>query len=191
MPKDRYNENAYLHSNPAASTSHNHRGGHFLSQDVAAFDAAFFHIPPAEAQAMDPQQRILLETTYDAFQTCGTTLESVRGSNTAVYIATFSSDYDRSIQKDIGDVPKYHTTGTGEAIAANRISHAFDLKGPSVALDTGCSGGLVAVHYACQSLITGEVATAIAGGVNLILNPDRMIGMSNLGYADCSHVTGK
>lgn len=130
---------------------------------------------------MDPQQRILLETTYDAFQSCGSTLESVRGSNTAVYIATFSSDYDRIIQKDTDDIPRYHTTGTGEAIAANRISYAFDLRGPSVALDTGCSGSLVAVHHACQSLITGEVETAIAGGVNLILNPDRMIGMANLG----------
>ncbi|KAL8872020.1 MAG: hypothetical protein Q9174_002276 [Haloplaca sp. 1 TL-2023] len=191
VPTDRYNEEAYLHSRPDAPKTHNHRGGHFLSQDIAAFDAWFFHIPPAEAQAMDPQQRILLETTYDAFQSCGSTLESMRGSNTGVYIATFSSDYDRNLQKDIDDVPKYHTTGTGEAIAANRISHAFDLKGPSVAFDTGCSGSLVAIHYACQSLITGDVETAIAGGVNLILNPDRMIGMSNLGYAGCGCIDGR
>lgn len=181
VPTDRYNESAYLHPKADAPATHNHRGGHFLSQNLAAFDASFFQIPPAEAQAMDPQQRILLETTYDAFQSCGSTLESVRGSNTAVYIATFSSDYDRIIQKDTDDIPRYHTTGTGEAIAANRISYAFDLRGPSVALDTGCSGSLVAVHHACQSLITGEVETAIAGGVNLILNPDRMIGMANLG----------
>ncbi|KAI4264768.1 MAG: hypothetical protein L6R42_000140 [Xanthoria sp. 1 TBL-2021] len=184
VPTDRYNESAYLHPKADAPATHNHCGGNFLSQDIAAFDAAFFQIPPAEAQAMDPQQRILLETTYDALQSSGSTLESVRGSNTAVYIATFSSDYDRNIQKDTDDIPKYHTTGTGEAIAANRLSYAFDLKGPSVALDTGCSGSLVAVHYACQSLITGEVEAAIAGGVNLILNPDRMIGMANLGYAD-------
>ncbi|KAI4218847.1 MAG: hypothetical protein L6R36_008717, partial [Xanthoria steineri] len=181
VPSDRYNESAYLHPKADAPATHNHRGGHFLSQNLAAFDASFFQIPPAEAQAMDPQQRILLETTYDAFQSCGSTLESVRGSNTAVYIATFSSDYDRIIQKDTDDIPRYHTTGTGEAIAANRISYAFDLRGPSVALDTGCSGSLAAVHHACQSLITGEVETAIAGGVNLILNPDRMIGMANLG----------
>ncbi|KAI4224883.1 MAG: hypothetical protein L6R36_004335 [Xanthoria steineri] len=137
---------------------------------------------PTEAQALDPQQWILLETTYDAFQSSGSTLESVRGSNTAVYIATFSSDYDRNIQKDTDDIPKYYTTGTGEAIAANRLSDAFDLRGPSVALDTGCCGSLVAVHYACQSLITGDVETAIAGGVNLIMSPDRMMRMANLGY---------
>ncbi|KAL8653879.1 MAG: hypothetical protein Q9226_003661 [Calogaya cf. arnoldii] len=181
-PADRYNESAFLHPKAEAPTTHNHYGGNFLGQDVAAFDAGFFQIPPLEAQAMDPQQRILLETTYDALQSSGITLESVRGSNTAVYIATFSSDYDRIIQKDLDDLPKYHTTGTGEAIAANRISYAFDLKGPSIALDTGCSGSLVAVHYACQSLRTGEAQTAIAGGVNLILSPDRMIGMANLGY---------
>ena len=182
VPTDRYNESAPLLPMADAPATHNHRGGNFLSQVVAAFDPSFFRVPPAEAQAMDPQQRILLETTHDAFQSSGSTLESVRGSNTAVYIASFSSEYDRNIQKDTDDIPKYHTTGTGEAIAANRLSYAFDLRGPSVALDEGCCGSLVAVHYACQSLITGNVKTAIAGGVNLIMNPDRMMRMANLGF---------
>lgn len=180
VPRDRFNEAAFLHPNADASGAYNHRGGHFLNQDVAAFDAEFFHLSSAEAQAMDPQQRILLETTYNAFESGGSTLESIRGSKTAVYIAMFSSDYDRNIYRDTDDIPRYHTVGTGEAMLANRISYIFDLTGPSITLDTGCSGGLVALHQACQSLRTGEADIAIAGGVNLILNPDRMVGMTNL-----------
>lgn len=184
---DRFNDTAFYHPKADASGTYNHRGGQFLTQDVAAFDAEFFHISPAEAQAMDPQQRIILETIYDAFESCGSTLERIRGSNTAVYVATFSSDYERNICKDTDDIPKYHITGTGKALLANRVSYVFDLKGPSVTLDTGCSGSLVALHHACQSLRTGEADTAIAGGVNIILNPDFMVGMTNLQYVRISH----
>lgn len=180
VPMDRYNETAFYHPNPDNKGTTNHRGGHFISQDVAAFDAGFFNISPIEAQAMDPQQRLLLETTYEAFENAGIPIEKVRGSNTAVYTAIFTRDYDRNIYKDPSDIPKYHVTGSGEAIVSNRISYTFDLKGPSMTLDTGCSGGMVALHQACQSLRTGESSMALASGVNLILNPDHMFGMSNL-----------
>ncbi|MCJ1404087.1 hypothetical protein MMC11_007312 [Xylographa trunciseda] len=180
VPATRYNEKAFYHPDPDASGATNHRGGHFLAQDIAAFDASFFNISPTEAEAMDPQQRILLETSYEAFESGGLPMEGLRGTNTAVYIAMFTRDYDRNISKDPSDIPKYHTTGSGEAIISNRISHAFDLNGPSMTLDTGCSGSIVAVHQACQSLRTRESNLALAGGVNLILNPDHMIGMSNL-----------
>lgn len=180
VPSDRFNEEAFYHPNPDNSGTTNHRGGHFIRQDVAAFDAAFFGISPMEARGMDPQQRLLLETTYEAFETAGIPIEHVRGSSTAVYTAMFTRDYDRNIYKDPNDIPKYHITGSGEAILANRISYIFDLVGPSMTLDTGCSGSLVALHQACQSLRTGESNMALASGVNLILNPDHMFGMSNL-----------
>lgn len=151
-----------------------------MDQNIAAFDAEFFGISPIEAKAMDPQQRILLETSYEAFESSGILLENLRGSKTAVYVAMFTRDYDRNIYRDTSDIPKYHTTGCGEAIVSNRISYIFDLKGPSMTLDTGCSGSMVALHQACQSLRIGESNMALAGGVNLILNPDQMIGMSNL-----------
>lgn len=182
VPSDRYNEAAFYHPNPDNAGTTNHRGGHFLGQNVAAFDAAFFGISPIEAQAIDPQQRILLETTYEAFENAGIPIVKARGSSTAVYTATFTRDYDRNIYKDPGDIPKYHVTGSGEAIVSNRISYTYDLKGPSITLDTGCSGGMVAVHQACQSLQTGESTMALASGVNLILSPDHMFGMSNLQY---------
>ena len=189
VPADRYTEGAFYHPSPDNNGTTSHRGGHFLSQNIAAFDAAFFGVSPLEAHAMDPQQRLLLEVTYEAFENAGIPIEQARGSNTAVYVATFTHDYDRSIYKDPSDVPKYHTTGTGDAITSNRISYTFDLKGPSMTLDTGCSGSMVALHQACQSLRTRESSMAMASGVNLILSPDHMIGMSNLQSVDTSRIT--
>ena len=180
-PAERYNEAAFYHPKPDNNGTTNHRGGHFLNQDIAAFDAAFFAISPLEAQATDPQQRLLLEVSYEVFEDAGIPIEQVNGSDTAVYVAMFTRDYDRNIYKDTSRIPKYHVTGCGEAITSNRISYTFNLKGPSMTLDTGCSGSMVALHQACQSLRTGESSMALAAGVSLILNPDHMISMSNLG----------
>ena len=105
----------------------------------------------------------------------------VRGTKTSVYVSLFSHDYERMLFKDPDHMSLYHLTGNGQVILSNRISYIFDLKGASMTLDTGCSGGLVALHQACQSLRTGEAEMAIAGGVNLILSPDGMIPMSMLG----------
>ena len=180
VPDERFNEEAFYHPDPDHNGTTNHRGGHFIKDNVAAFDAAFFGISPVEARAMDPQQRLLLETTYETFEDAGIPIEKISGSNTAVYAAIFTRDYDRNIYRDHINIPKYHVTGSGEAILSNRISYIFDLKGPSMTLDTGCSGSMVAVHQACQSLRCGESDMALASGVNLILNADHMIGMSNL-----------
>ena len=180
VPSDRFNWKSFYHPDPNMNGTTNHRGGHFLDQDIAAFDSAFFGFPPSEAHAIDPQQRIQLESAYEALENAGIPSDQVRGSNTAVYIATFSSDYDRMMSKDNKTLAKYHMTGVGTAIASNRISYFFDLKGPSITLDTGCSGSLVALHQACQSLQTGESSMALVGGTNLILSPDSMISMSLL-----------
>lgn len=142
VPADRWNEEAFLHPDPDDNNgSHNHVGGHFLKQDVGEFDAGFFNVLPGEAASMDPQQRLLLETTYEALESAGIRQEDIQKSNTAVYMAMFTRDYDRNVYKDMMSIPKYHVTGTGDAILANRISHLFDLNGPSVTMDTGCSGG--------------------------------------------------
>ena len=129
---------------------------------------------------MDPQQRILLEVAYEAFENAGVTIETLKESNTAVFAAMFTRDYDRNVFKDTEDIPKYHTTGCGEAIMSNRISYTFDLRGPSITLDTGCSGSLVGLHQACQSLRARETDLALACGVSVVIGPDLMIGMSNL-----------
>ena len=182
VPSDRFNWKSFFHPSPDIKGTINHRGGHFLDQDISAFDTTFFDIPPTEANSMDPQQRIQLESAYEALENAGIPVEEVRGSNTAVYVATFGQDYDRMMFKDTSDIAKYHMTGTGNAITSNRISYVFNLKGPSMTLDTGCSGSLVALHQACQSLRTGESDMALVGGTNLILNPDAMISMSRFRY---------
>lgn len=179
VPKDRFNEDAFLHPNPDFRGGHNHQGGHFLSEDLAAFDSQFFGLSTAEVDSMDPQQRLLLELSYEAFESAGLPIGSIRGSDTSVFVAVFTHDYDRILSKDLDDVPKYYITGVGEAILSNRISYLFDLHGPSMTLNTGCSGSLVALHQACQNLRTEESSMALVAGVNVMLTPDHMIGMSN------------
>lgn len=180
VPQDRFNFNSFYHPDLDTNGALNHRGGHFLQEDISKFDAGFFGIPPNEANSMDPQQRITLESAYEALENAGIPLKEVQGSKTSVYWAIFTRDYMSMMFKDTSDLAKYHVTGVGDAILANRLSYIFDLKGPSVTLDTGCSGSLVAIHLACQSLRSGESDQAIAGGVNLILSPDTMIPMSLL-----------
>ncbi|RAO66013.1 uncharacterized protein BHQ10_002025 [Talaromyces amestolkiae] len=180
VPSDRYNWKAFHHPDPDTKGTHNSRGGFFLDQNLAEFDAGFFGIPAAEAAAMDPQQRILLEVSYEAFENTGMSLESLRGSRTGVYVALVSRDYERQTYKDPYQIPKHHLTGCGDATACGRISYVFDLKGPCMSLDTGCSGGMVALHLACQALRLGESDAAIVGGTNLLLGPDMTIAMSAL-----------
>jgi acyl transferase domain-containing protein len=152
VPSDRFNWTAFQNSKSNDSGSIKHRGGHFLDEDVALFDAEFFGISPLEARCIDPQQRLLLETTYEALESAGIQLEHARNSEIGVFCSMFSQDYDRMMLKDINDIPKYQSTGTESTFLANRISYAFDLRGPSMTVNTACSGGLVALHLACQSL---------------------------------------
>lgn len=181
VPKDRWNHEAFWHPDPDdANGTNNAKGAHFINQDVGTFDASFFNVSPQEAAAMDPQQRLLLEIVYESIENAGIRQEEIEKSNTAVFMALFTRDYDRNLYKDMASLPRYQMTGTGDSILANRISHLFDLQGPSMTLDTGCSGGMAAIAQAAQVLRSGESDLALAGAVNLILTPDMMVGMSNL-----------
>lgn len=180
VPKSRFEWKSFDHPSREAHSAFRHRGSHFLKQDVASFDANFFGISRLESEAIDPQQRHALEVAYEAFENAGIPLDNVRESNTGVYIATFTHDYENMMYKDSISLPKYGMTGVGQAIVSNRISYLFDLRGPSVTIDTGCSGSLVALHNACQSLQLEESAMALVGGTNLILSPDTMIPMHKL-----------
>ncbi|MCJ1475824.1 hypothetical protein MMC13_004488 [Lambiella insularis] len=179
-PVNRFHEEAFYHPNPESTSTTDSIGGHFLDQDVSVFDAGFFGISPLEGSAIDPQQRVQLESAYEAIEAAGLSLESLRGSKTAVYVATFAHDYESQMLHDTSNIAKYAATGTGLASAANRISYLFDLKGPSFSLDCGCSGSLVALHQACQSLLFGESDMGIVGGTNLILGPNVALTISNL-----------
>ncbi|ESZ91056.1 hypothetical protein SBOR_8550 [Sclerotinia borealis F-4128] len=181
VPEDRFNWKSFHHPDPEKAGIHNHRGGHFIDSDIATFDGKFFGTPPQECEAIDPQYRLQLEVTYEALENAGLPLEDLRGSDTAVYVATFGNDYAGMQNRDLETISKYHLTGTGSAMASNQISYLLNLRGPSVTLDTGCSGSIVAIHQACQSLRTGEAKIAVAGGVSLIITPDFMVPMSMIG----------
>ncbi|KAL4994903.1 hypothetical protein BDV10DRAFT_143330 [Aspergillus recurvatus] len=109
-------------------------------------------------------------------------MPDVAGTNTAVYSAVFSRDYRDGIIRDEDKLPRFLPTGTGDAMFSNRVSHFFDLRGPSFTLDTGCSGGLVAFHQGVTSLRTGESNMALVCGASLFLNPDIFKAMGSVGF---------
>ncbi|OGT81122.1 MAG: hypothetical protein A3J35_07710 [Gammaproteobacteria bacterium RIFCSPLOWO2_02_FULL_52_10] len=147
-------------------------------KNVFHFDPEFFGISPREAVQMDPQQRLLLEMTWEAMEYGNQIPAQLSGSDCSVYIGISSLDYANSRFDDPGLADSYFMTGNTLSIAANRISHIFNLHGPSMALDTACSSSLVALHQACNSIWSGESQMSIAGAVHLLLSPFPYIGFS-------------
>ena len=147
-------------------------------EDVDKFDASFFGISPREAQRMDPQQRWLLELTWEAFEDAGEKPMNWRGSATGVYVGISSNEYGSIQMMGESDIDVHTNSGSTLSIASNRISYLYDLKGPSISVDTACSSALVAVNLACKSIWSGECDAAFAGGVNALLMPDSSIGFS-------------
>ncbi|MFV2086255.1 SDR family NAD(P)-dependent oxidoreductase [Micromonospora sp. LOL_021] len=154
--------------------------GGFLP-DVAGFDAAFFGIGHDEALRMDPQQRLLLEVCWEAVEDSGQRPGDLRGSRTGVFVGISTSDYAYRQSADPGQATRHTATGSASAVAANRISYAFDWRGPSLAVDTACSASLVSVHLAVGALRSGECDRAVVGGVNLILGPGPSLSLLRAG----------
>ncbi|MBF8193326.1 acyltransferase domain-containing protein, partial [Nonomuraea sp. K274] len=142
-----------------------------LLESVEEFDAGFFGISPREAAAMDPQQRLLLEVAWEAIDRAAVPLDRLRTGRTGVFVGIANYDYGRMQDAEGAGIGVYANSGSALSIAANRLSYAFDLRGPSLSVDTACSSSLVAVHLAAQSLRTGESDAALVGGVSLALSP--------------------
>ncbi|ROT34686.1 phenolpthiocerol synthesis polyketide synthase ppsA [Sodiomyces alkalinus F11] len=182
FPEDRMNMKGFYHPDGHRQGSISFRGAHFLRDDIASFDASFFYMNEDDVSAMDPQQRLLLETSYEAIENSGLLVEDLKGSDTSVYVGSFVRDYEQVSLRDMDYQPQYAATGTGTAIMSNRISYFYDLRGESITLDTGCSGSLVAVHHACQSLLSGASSIALAAGAGIILTPNTMMPMTALNF---------
>ncbi|MDM8558776.1 amino acid adenylation domain-containing protein [Candidatus Parabeggiatoa sp. HSG14] len=180
VPLSRWDINAFYDPNPETPDKMNTRWGGFLEK-VAEFDPKFFGISPLEANKMDPQQRLLLEVTWEALENAAIAPDKLAGSQTGVFIGISTDDYAHLQSKHKTTVDSYFGSGNASSIAANRLSYLLDLRGTSVAVDTACSSSLVAVHQACQNLRLGECDLALAGGVNIILNPDLTITFSQSG----------
>jgi hybrid polyketide synthase/nonribosomal peptide synthetase ACE1 len=155
------------HHHGASNVQHSY----LLSEDPRLFDTQFFNIPPGEAESIDPQQRLILETVYEAVESSGLVLEDLRGSNTAVYVGIMCDDYSNICYTDPEAIPTYAATGTARSILSNRVSFVFDWRGPSMTIDTACSSSLVAIHQAVQVLRSGSSSVAVAAGANLIFAP--------------------
>ncbi|KAL4896611.1 hypothetical protein BDV59DRAFT_198970 [Aspergillus ambiguus] len=181
LPEERFSSHAFYHPNPQKNGCFNQRGGYFLDRDNSKFDAPFFQMTKQEAEAMDPQQRQLLECTYEALENAGISKESIAGRNIGVFVGGKHPDYRLGHLRDLKQVPMFHATGNHQSIQANRLSYYFGLHGPSLTVDTACSSSLLALHLAVQSIRSGESDSAVVAGGNLNLQPDDYVSMSNLG----------
>ncbi|TVY18291.1 Reducing polyketide synthase DEP5 [Lachnellula arida] len=181
VPKSRFNIDAHYHENLERPGSFNVLGGYFLEGLLENFDPTFFNITPVEAMWMDPQQRKMLEVSYECLESAGLTLDSVAGSNTAVFVGSFTSDYQQMSIKDPDFRHNYAATGVDPGIISNRIGNALNLAGPSFTINTACSSSIYAIHNACHALRARDCEAAIAGGVNLILTVDQHMNTAKLG----------
>ncbi|KAL2198349.1 BcPKS5, polyketide synthase [Corynascus similis CBS 632.67] len=180
VPDDRFSSEGFFHPNGSHHGATDCREAYFLDEDVTRFDNAFFNVQPGEAEALDPQQRFLMETIYDSLCSAGQTIEGLRGSRAAVYVGLMCDDWSQMNSRDWDVVPTYAATGTSRAVVSNRVSYFFDWHGPSMTIDTACSSSLVAVHEGVNALRRGESPIVVAAGANLILSPGMMIAESNL-----------
>ncbi|KAF3384455.1 Compactin diketide synthase mokB [Penicillium rolfsii] len=175
VPSSRYNVDAFYH--PTKSGHVRTRHGYFLEEDPTFFDNAFFSITAIEAARLDPQQRLLLEVIWECMESCGQV--GWRGSKIGCFVGVFGEDWLDINSKDTERIDRYHVLGTGYFALSNRISYEFDLTGPSMTLETGCSSSLVGLHEACNAILAGDCPSAIVAGTNLILSPTMTTTMSD------------
>jgi polyketide synthase PksN len=176
IPQERWNLEDYYDADPARRGTAYSKWGGFIA-DVDKFDPLFFNISPKEAQLIDPQERLFLETAWEVVEDAGYGREALAGRNVGVYVGVMWGHYElfgaETMLRGQPGIP-----GSSYASIANRVSYFFDLHGPSIALDTMCSSSLTAVHLACEALRRGEVEAAIAGGVNVTIHPLKFLSLS-------------
>ena len=176
---ERWDATRILAENPHSPELVSSRWGGFIDH-VDKFDAKFFGIPEREAALMDPQQRVLLEVSWEALERAGQAPRQLAGSKTGVFVGIYNTDYAAAQLADPSTADAYALTGSGNSFAAGRLAYLLDLQGPALVVDTACSSSLVAVHLACQSLRLGEANLALAAGVSLMLSPTVSLLISKL-----------
>ncbi|KAK4868058.1 hypothetical protein LT330_007256 [Penicillium expansum] len=183
VPRERFNIDGHYDGSHKPGTMRP-KGGMFIGDhDLADFDASFFGIGGTEAIAMDPNQRQMLEVVYEGLENAGIPLEKIDGHPVACYVASYASDYGDMQNRDAEDRPDNCGVGVGRSIMANRLSYFLNVKGPSITIDTACSGSLVGLDLACRSVQSDEANIAIVATSNLYLNPDHVMDAGSVGRA--------
>ncbi|KAE8839561.1 hypothetical protein HRS9122_06166 [Pyrenophora teres f. teres] len=181
FPEDRFNIDGWYHPEQQRPGSFFTRGGFFLEENPRLFDHNFFGMSPLETRTADVAQRKLLEVTFEAFENAGIPWEDFYGSKTGVYVGNFCSDHQNMQFRDADYPLPYMATGGDTTILSNRVNYTFDLKGPSVTMNTACSSSMYALHLAINGIRNGDCDGAIVAGSNIILEPASQIFISKLG----------
>ncbi len=186
-PKTRFDFSNHYHGSkkPNAMIS---PGGMFIDADPRDVDASFFQLTKSEATAMDPQQRQLLEVVYEGLENAGVSLDMINGQPVGCFVGSYACDYADMQARNPEERADMTTLGTGRAMLSNRISHFLNLKGPSMTIDTACSGSLLGLDVANRYLQTGEISGAIVAGANIYLSPEHV--MDNLSASGTSSLSG-
>lgn len=181
IPTHRWDIDAYYDPDPNAPGKMYTRYGSFLD-DIESFDPYFFGISAKEAADIDPQQRLLMEMSWEALENAGQPLEKIHGSKTGVFVGMTTDDYAHlamnPAQKE--ELNVYRSLGSLRCMSAGRLAYFYNFQGPAIQLDTACSSSLVSVHQACQSLRLRECNLALAGGINLMISPETTIGLCKM-----------
>ncbi|HZC11702.1 MAG TPA: SDR family NAD(P)-dependent oxidoreductase, partial [Mycobacterium sp.] len=178
VPEDRFDIDEFYDPDPDTAGKTYTRFGGFLD-GIDGFDPEFFGISPREAVWIEPQQRLMLETVWEALERAGYAPSALRGSRTGIFAGVAANEYAHLLSAEsIDKIEPYFITGNALNAISGRVAFALGLEGPAVAVDTACSSSLVAVHQACQALHSGDCDLALAGGVNVLLSPVTIVAAS-------------
>lgn len=182
IPEERWDTKQFFNSKSNQTGKSYSKWGGFIS-DVDKFDPLFFNISPKEAELMDPQERLFIETVWQTIEDAGYSKDSISAiGKVGVYVGVMYGQYQlygaEAMLAGNAIVP-----GSSYASIANRVSYYLDLHGPSIALDTMCSSSLTAIHQACEEIRKGEIEAAIAGGVNVSIHPHKYLMLSQGNFA--------
>jgi polyketide synthase 13 len=189
LPEGRWSEFMTEPAIAQAVAAGNTLGGYLDQEVVKTFDAEFFAMSPIEVERVDPQQRLMMELTWEALEHARIPASELKGEPVGIFVGSSTSDFSLIAALGLGEtdpnVPAsaeaYAIMGSSTGIIANRVSYFYDFRGPSVTVDTACSSTLVAVHQAVRALRDGDADLALAGGVNMLLMPMTTLGFDKNG----------
>lgn len=184
IPRDRWDIKRFYNPDPEAPGKSYVARGAFLKESIEQFEPGLFGISIREATPLDPQQRLLLELTWEAFEDAGIVAGTLAGAKCGVYMGGFTLDNQIHLLNPYNreTITTHTAISSTIGMLSNRISYVFDLRGPSVTVDSACSSSAVAIHLACKDLLRSDCSIAVTGGVNVMMRPEYMIAMCKGGF---------